>query len=110
MEKEKMAKKLYAETIERRDKIQVYADILRVTEKTTPTTRLLRLANIQYNTFADCINALCSAGLLEKIPLRYTKKALKNNRRRKYAFKATKMGKEWCKQIDDIYSILGDLE
>jgi predicted transcriptional regulator len=104
-----MSKKLYADALERRDKIQVYADIIRVSEKATPTTRLLRLANIQYNTFADCINTLINAGLLEKIPLRFSKKS-KDQTRRKYAFKSTEMGKEWCKQIDEIYSILENID
>lgn len=104
-----MSKKLYAETIDRRDKIQVYADILKVTAKPTPTTRLLRLANIQYDTFAECINTLCNAGLLEKIHLSYAKKS-SNKKRKKYAFKATKMGKEWCQQIDEIYSKLGNID
>ena len=100
-----MIGQLYADYLERRDKIQIYADIIKVTKKPTKTTRILRIANIQYNTFLECIDTLCTAGLLEKISIDY-KKTTKDNRI-KYKYKATHMGRKWVESLDEIYQRLG---
>jgi predicted transcriptional regulator len=100
-----MIGRLYADYLERRDKVQIYADILRVTKEPTKTTRILRLANVQYNTFLECVNTLCEAGLLEKIDLEYRKHSSKPGNR-KYVFKATDLGRKWCKSLEDIYERL----
>ncbi len=94
----------YADYLERRDKVQIYADIIKVTKKPTKTTRILRLANVQYNTFLECIDTLCTAGLLEKISIDY-KKTSKDNRT-KYKYQATNTGRKWVESIDEIYQRL----
>ena len=106
-EVEKMIGRLYADYLERRDKVQIYADILRVTKETTKTTRILRMANVQYNTLLECVNTLCEAGLLEKTDLEYKKSPFKP-RNRKYGFRATELGRKWCESLDDLYERLFD--
>ncbi len=100
-----MIGRLYADYLERRDKVQIYADIIKVTKKPTKTTRILRLANVQYNTFIECIDTLCNAGLLEKISLDYKKSSIKGDRIN-YRYKATAMGLRWLKSLDEIYKRL----
>ncbi len=100
-----MMKKLYAENIERRDKLQIFADIIKVTTKKTKTTRILRLANVQYNTFIECIETLCEAGLLEKIPPK-KKPTPPSDMRTKYTYKATDTGIKWSEMVDEIYETL----
>lgn len=68
-------------------------------------TRILRLANIQYNTFHECIEKLCMAGLLEKFSLLGNTQT-SQDLRTKIAFKATKIGIEWCEMVDEIYQTL----
>jgi len=97
--------RLYADYLERRDKVQIYADILKVTKEPTKTTRILRLANVQYNTFLECVNTLCQSGLLEKIDLDY-KKTSSKPRNRRYAFRATELGRRWRESLEDIYERL----
>jgi len=97
-----MIGQLYADYLERRDKVQIYADIIKVTKKPTKTTRILRLANVQYNTFIECIDTLCNAGLLEKTSLEHRKSSTKDGRT-KYRYKATDMGLKWLESLDEIY-------
>ena len=97
-----MIGRLYADYLERRDKVQIYADILSVTKEPTKTTRILRLANVQYNTFLECVNTLCDAGLLEKINLDYKKTPPKSGNR-KFAFRATAYGVKWRNSLEDLY-------
>ena len=104
-EGEKLIGRLYADYLERRDKVQIYADILKVTKEPTKTTRILRLANVQYNTFLECVNTLCNTGLLEKIALDYKKSSHKPGNR-KYEFRATELGRRWCESLEDIYERL----
>jgi predicted transcriptional regulator len=94
-----MRKSLYTEVIERRDKVQVFADIIRVTDKPTKITRILRFANLQYNTFLDCVDRLCSVGFLERVG---PDKSEISSRGR-YRYQATKTGEEWCDLLDEIY-------
>ena len=98
---QRMIGRLYADYLERRDKVQIYADILKVTKEPTKTTRILRLANVQYNTFIECVNTLCDAGLLEKIDLDYKKTRTRGNR--KVAFRATELGRKWSNSLQDLY-------
>jgi predicted transcriptional regulator len=95
-----MINRIYADYIERRDKVQIYADILKVTKKPQKTTKIIRLANIQYNTFLECVVTLCNAGLLEKISLDY--KNMEAHIKTKYEYKATEMGEKWCKMLDEV--------
>ena len=100
-----MIGRLYADYLERRDKVQIYADIIKVTKKPTKTTRILRLANVQYNTFIECIDTLCNSGLLEKISLEYKKSSTKDNRA-KFVYQATEIGRKWCEALDELYNTL----
>jgi len=99
-----MINHLYADYIERRDKIQIYADILKVTKRPQRATRIIRLSNIQYNTFLECVDTLCNSGLLEKISLDYKEKDA--HVKTKYEYKATKMGEKWCEMLDEVVRAL----
>ena len=100
-----MSKSLYAEGLDRRDKLQIYADVLKVSHRETKMTRILRLANIQYNTFNECIEKLCKAGLLTKVDMRNNVKTIKDNRS-KYVYITTELGLNWLERVDEIYSTL----
>jgi len=100
-----MSKSLYAENLERRDKLQIYADVLKVSHKAVKLTRILRLANIPYNTFSECIDKLCAAGLLMKVALLGNESSSRDNRS-KYAYKVTDMGMKWLDLVDEIYNTL----
>lgn len=94
-----MRKSLYTEGSERRDKVQVFADIIRVSDKPTKITKILRFANIQYNTFLDSVDRLCSVGFIERVDP--DKSGISS--RGRYRYQATKMGEEWCDLLDEIY-------
>ena len=100
-----MSRSLFADWIERRDKLQIFADIIKVSNQETKTTRILRLANIQYNTFHECIETLCKAGLLEKMEYNNRPRSSKDMRT-KCAYKATEIGMKWCETVDEMYEIL----
>jgi len=99
-----MRKSLYTENIERRDKVQIFADIIRVSGKSAKVTRILRLANVQYNTFIEYVDRLCGIGFLERVSLDNSGTSSKS--RTSYRYKATKMGEEWCGLVDEIYEDL----
>ena len=104
-DREGMIRRLYADYLERRDKVQIYADIIKVTKRPTKTTRILRLANVQYNTFLECIDTLCNAGLLEKKYLNL-KKSSSGDDPKKYVYQATEIGRKWCESLDELYDTL----
>jgi predicted transcriptional regulator len=97
-----MLEQLYVTSEQRRDKIQIYYDILKVSAQPVKITRLMRLANIQYNAFIDCTETLLKAGFLEKVNFRTRKKRSKT----KELFKATRIGLDWCRQVEEIYNSL----
>ena len=99
-----MWKSLYTESIERRDKVQIFADIIRVSGKSAKVTRILRLANVQYNTFIEYVDRLCGIGFLERVSLE--KSGVSGKRSPSYRYKATMMGEEWCGLVDEIYEDL----
>ena len=101
-----MNQQLFAENEDRRDRIQIYADILKVTKKPTNKTRILQLANIQFHIFQEYIEQLCSNGFLEKINTTENKANLKKTKPRKTLFKATELGLKWCNKVEEVYQKL----
>ena len=100
-----MYNKLFADSMERRDKLQLFADIIKVSTNETKITRILRLANIQYNTFHECIETLCEAGLLEKVAFNDQHRP-SQDMRSKHAYKATEMGMKWYDMVNEGYRTL----
>jgi len=94
-----MRQKLFNEKIERRDKVQVLSDILKVARTSSKTTTILRLANLQYNKFLECKDILCDAELLKEINLS-TNNA---DSRTKCLYKTSEQGKKWIKKVENIY-------
>ena len=103
-----MFNRLYTDYIERRDKIQVYADILKVTKSPQRSTRIIQLANVQYDAFLECVDTLCGAGLLEKIALDY--KDEDGHLKTKYEYKATETGMKWCEMLDELVLALENVK
>jgi len=101
-----MSRQLYANVEERRDKIQIFYDILKVSEKPTKITKILRIANVQYNTFQECIDKLIKSGLLERVYLIEKGNRSIRDKRSKNTYKATALGLQWCKEVDEIYKAL----
>jgi len=102
-----MIRQLFAEIEERRDKVQVLADIIKVTNRPTKITKILRVANIQYNTFQECIDKLTKAGLLQITPIEKGSSSIRD-KRTLYVFEATDMGLKWCKMVEEVYNSLED--
>lgn len=96
---------LFADTSERRDRVQIFADIIKVSAQPVKITKILRAANVQYNTFQECINKLCGAGLLEMIPVLKRRRS-KRDMRTTYVYKATDGGLRWCGMVDEIYDTI----
>lgn len=101
-----MNRQLYANVEERRDKLQIFYDIIKVSEKPTKITKILRLANVQYNTFQECIDILLNSGLLEKVHLLKKGSRSAGDKRSKYSYKATEQGLRWCESVEEIYQTL----
>lgn len=101
-----MGIQLFANVEERRDKLQIFYDIITVSEKPTKITRILRLANIQYNTFQECIDKLLKAGLLERVDLLDRGGRSSRDKRSKFSYKATVLGLDWCQSVEEIYQAL----
>ena len=100
-----MKRKLYAECVDRRDKLQIFADIIKVSTAESKITRILRLANVQYNTFNEYTETLCRAGLLERI-MSYKKPRKSRDLHKTFAFKATERGLKWIEMVDSIYQVI----
>ncbi|MFP3951689.1 MAG: response regulator [Candidatus Bathyarchaeia archaeon] len=98
-----MREQLFDETFERRDKVQVLADILKVARDESKTTTILRLANLQYNKFSECRDILCRSGLLEEIDLAGDE----DNMRTRYLYRTTERGANWSEKVERIYTNLG---
>jgi len=101
--------RLFADNFDRRDKLQIFADIIKVSSRETKMTRILRLANVQYNTFLECIEKLCRAGLLEKVAPNEDMKS-SDDMRTKCVYKATETGVKWSKQVEEIYQTIEEPE
>lgn len=95
---------LYTEREDRRDRIQVYADIIKVARRPVKITRILRLANVQYNQFREYLERLCDAGFLERLSVGSSGR--KGDGRTRYAYKATEMGDRWCELVSELYERL----
>jgi len=101
---EKLLRNLFADEYKRRDNVQIYADIIKVTQRPTKITKILRYANIQYFSFKDIVNALCKAGFLKTIEYDGSKDA-----KTKFLYKATDSGLKWCKKVEEIYNQISEV-
>jgi len=101
-----MSGQLYSSVQERRDKIQIFHDIIKVSARPTNTTRILRLANIQYNTFKEYIDTLLKAGFLERIKGELGTNSKTRTLRTKTSYQATYEGLEWCVSLKELYEAL----
>ena len=102
-----MNNQLFDDVEDLRDKIQIYYDIIRISAKPPKATKILRKANIQYNSFVNYMNKLCSAGLTEKVPVSNGDETI-HDKRTNYVFKATQFGLEWSNMVNGIYRTLQD--
>ena len=95
---------LYTEREERRDRIQVYADIIMSARRPMKVTRILRMANVQYNQFTDCVERLCESGFMDRLSIGSS--GGKDDGRTRYAYRATEMGVRWCELVAELYGKL----
>ena len=88
--------------VERRDKLQIYSDIIEACKVPTKLTKIIRLANLQYNTFLTMMPKLLEKKMVktEKIVRTGRKKI---DKRTKYTFEATEKGREFKRKINAIY-------
>ena len=100
-----MLTQLYSDVEERRDRVQIFSDILRVTKKPTKITKILRVANVQYSTFQEYVDMLIEADLLEKVPVDKKSSTRTFDQRTNYFFRATQTGQNWCNLVKEIYGI-----
>lgn len=87
---------LFDEKYIRRDRIQVFSDIIQAAKIPTKTTKIMRKANIQYHSFFKMVQNLMDNGLLKK------------NGEEKPTFVATDVGVVWSREVHRLYSVLKD--
>lgn len=87
---------LFDEKCIRRDRIQLFSDIIQVARIPRKTTKIMRIANIQYNIFFKMVQKLMDNGLIEK-------NGVKNP-----TFVATDVGVVWSREVHRLYSALKD--
>ena len=92
--------KLFSDACDRRDKIQIFADIIAVCVEPSRITKILRFANVQYNIFHEAIELLTRVGFIEETPLEYP------DGRVKHEFTATDLGIAWCYSVRSVYVTL----
>jgi len=95
---------LFSDLVERRDYIQILADIITVCEEPSRITRILRLANVQYNTMRDAMESLTKSGLMRK------KRSSTRDERSKIELEATDLGLNWRDIVRLVYMMLYCLE
>ena len=91
---------LFADACGRRDKIQIFADIIAVCVEPSRITKILRFANVQYNVFHEAIELLTRAGFIEETPLEHP------DGRVSHEFTATDLGNAWCNSVRSVYLAL----
>jgi len=91
---------LFAERYPRRDRIQVLADIVTVCSEPTKLTRILRLANVQYNFFKKAMETLREAGIMESTSTD------SRDERTRFEFEATDVGISWRNFVHLVYIML----
>jgi predicted transcriptional regulator len=99
-----MSRRLYADSKKRRDKLQILADIIRVSNHETKVTRILRLANVQYNVFHEYIETLVSIGFMERVKFGHGNRSF-GDKRTQFSYKASEMGLRWCEMVDEVYDV-----
>ena len=85
----------------RRDKIQIYHDILSYCEKERRLTYILRYANVQYTSFNEAIKIFED----RKLIIKYLKMAV-DSKQPKMFYKTTKKGLRLVDDIKKIYKII----
>lgn len=91
---------LFAERRLRRDRIQVLADIVTVCSEPTKVTRIMRLANVQYNFFKKALEMLRKAGIIESTSTD------SGDERTSFEFEATDVGISWRNFVHLVYIML----
>jgi len=91
--------KLFTENTVKRDYIQILADIIKASQQTSNMSKIMRLANVQYYTWGNCLETLCEKDFIEKIIM----KNEYNEKSEKALYRATKKGLEWTKKVETIY-------
>lgn len=86
---------LFCEKVKRRDLVQIYTDLLMTCLEPCKITRVLRLANIQFNSFREMAGQLVESGFL---------KVEEGAGSRVYI--ATAEGRAWVGQVHSVYSDL----
>lgn len=95
-----MKRPLYDETEGRRDSIQLYADVIRVSDTPSKMTRIMRLSNVQFCIFKRVIRDLVEAGFLSE--------SMDTVGSRDHAtYEATRDGQKWAENVDTIYRAVG---
>ncbi len=79
--------------VPRRDRLQIAQDILECCLTQSKVTRLLRLANLQYNAFGNHIGPLVREGLLDEIPMER-----KKDKRTYFEWRTTPDGLEFLRE------------
>jgi predicted transcriptional regulator len=95
-----MGEKLFTDSKGRRDSIQILADIITISQEPTGKTRIMRMANVQYNMFQEYVEALLKMGFLEQ----NVERVKRNFTRERY--QSTARGMQWCKKVFDVYAQL----
>jgi len=81
----------------RRDKLEIFKDVLKTCKEASQITRVTRLANLQFYSFHEYVAPLVSREYLEQRPY-----GIKDHRTF-LEWKTTPKGRELIKEIENIY-------
>jgi predicted transcriptional regulator len=86
--------------VKRRDKSQIYFEILKNSQEPRCPTHLIGLTNLGYRHFASLVNDLKTRGLLKIIPFPF-----KKDRRVQYLIVSTEKGGEFVKSYEKMQEL-----
>jgi predicted transcriptional regulator len=90
-------KSLYKDKTVRRDRIQIYFDMITVASTPINATMIMQHANVQFNMFKESIENLLGVGFIEEIEIEGRPNSL---------YKSTMKGIEWTRKVDQVYTEL----
>jgi len=86
----------------RRDRIEMIQEVLVLCRETRKLTEILRLANIQYNSFVGIVDPLVEKGFLIKVPCPKS-----GDKKTKYKWMTTAEGKILLGEIGEVLRKVG---
>jgi len=92
--------------IRRRAEIEIIIDLLRMAKEPINKTQLNYKIGTCYRSFTKYLKILLAKNLVEEIPFMYNNPRRNPDRRTKYLYQTTKLGRQIIELMDKIYDTL----